>query len=70
MIGLTVSNETSYRLVHYTSNAGGYLSGANELFVGGGGGVTLDGVLDRVRVTTSAGTPTFTSGTVNIMYEG
>ena len=33
------------------------------------GGVTLSGVLDRVRVTSSAGTETFSVGTINIMYE-
>lgn len=37
---------------------------------GGGGGVTLSGTLDRVRVTTVNGTDTFDAGTVNIMYEG
>lgn len=35
----------------------------------GGGSVTLAGSLDRVRVTTSSGTDTFTSGSFNIIYE-
>jgi len=33
------------------------------------GGVTLSGVLDRVRITTVNGTDTFDAGTINIMYE-
>lgn len=33
------------------------------------GGVTLDGVLDRVRITTVNGTDTFDAGSINIMYE-
>ena len=33
------------------------------------GGVTLSGVLDRVRITTVGGTDTFDAGTINILYE-
>lgn len=33
------------------------------------GSVTLGGVLDRVRLTTSNGTDTFDAGSVNILYE-
>lgn len=33
------------------------------------GSVPLSGTLDRVRVTTVAGTPTFDAGTINILYE-
>jgi hypothetical protein len=40
-----------------TQNATGY------------GGVTLGGVLDRVRITTVNGTDTFDAGTINILYE-
>jgi hypothetical protein len=36
----------------------------------GGGSVSLSGVLDRVRITTSNGTDTFDAGTINILYEG
>lgn len=36
----------------------------------GGGGVTLSGTLDRVRITTVNGTDTFDAGTINILYEG
>jgi hypothetical protein len=38
--------------------------------VTGGGAISLSGVLDRVRLTTTNGTNTFDSGTVNISYEG
>ena len=34
-----------------------------------GGGITLGGVLDRVRITTVNGTDTFDAGSINIMYE-
>ncbi len=34
------------------------------------GAVTLSGVLDRVRITTTNGTDTFSAGSINIMYEG
>ena len=35
-----------------------------------GGGFTLSGVLDRVRITTVGGTDTFDAGSINVMYEG
>lgn len=38
--------------------------------VSGGGGVTLSGSLDVLRITTVNGTDTFDAGTVNVMYEG
>lgn len=34
-----------------------------------GGGITLGGTLDRVRITTVNGTDTFDAGTINILYE-
>lgn len=34
------------------------------------GSKTLSGALDRVRITTVAGTNTFDAGSINIMYEG
>jgi hypothetical protein len=33
------------------------------------GGITLGGLLDRIRITTVNGTDTFTAGTINILYE-
>lgn len=35
----------------------------------GGGGKTIGGTLDRVRITTVNGTDTFDAGTINIIYE-
>jgi hypothetical protein len=35
-----------------------------------GGGVTLSGTLDRVRITTVNGTDTFDAGSINILWEG
>jgi hypothetical protein len=34
-----------------------------------GGSVTLSGTLDRIRITTTTGTPTFDAGSINILYE-
>ena len=34
-----------------------------------GGGVTLSGALDRIRITTVNGTDTFDAGSINILYE-
>lgn len=36
---------------------------------GAGGGKTLSGTLDRLRITTVNGTDTFDAGTINIIYE-
>jgi hypothetical protein len=36
----------------------------------GGGSISLGGVLDRIRITTTNGTDTFDAGSLNIMYEG
>jgi hypothetical protein len=35
----------------------------------GAGGVTLSGVLDRVRITTVGGTDTFDAGSINLLWE-
>ena len=45
-------------------------SSAQNYTVTGGGTVTLSGVLDRVRITTTGGTNTFDAGSINILYEG
>jgi len=42
---------------------------ASSIALNGGGGVTLSGTLDRVRITTVNGTDTFDAGTINILYE-
>jgi hypothetical protein len=36
----------------------------------GGGGVSLGGTLDRIRITMVNGTDTFDAGSINILYEG
>ena len=50
-----------------SSHAIGITSSAGD-FVGGGN-KTTSGVLDRVRITTVAGTDTFDAGSINILYE-
>ena len=46
----------------------GVNAGGNTVLTGGGS-VALSGVLDRVRFTTTNGTDTFDSGSINILYE-
>jgi len=45
------------------------ISNTTNMFVFGGG-ITLGGTLDRVRLTTVNGTDTFDAGSINILYEG
>jgi hypothetical protein len=47
---------------------GATVSGSYFMF-GGGGNVSLSGALDRIAVTTVTGTPTFSAGSINILYE-
>jgi hypothetical protein len=49
------------------SFSGGYGNGAYTAY--GGGGLTLGGTLDQVRITTVNGTDAFDAGTVNILFE-
>jgi len=49
------------------SNISAY--GAVTITATGAGMVTLSGVLDRVRITSVAGTSTFDAGSINILYE-
>jgi hypothetical protein len=53
----------------YISSHSGFLAGANDLTIFGGGNVNLSGVIDRLRITTQNGTDTFDAGTINISYE-
>jgi len=75
------NNSASYthqgqlRLLHLGSNvwtANGSFSVTNGAIRGFfiDGTVTLSGALDRIRLTTVAGTDTFDSGSMNILYEG
>ena len=45
------------------------ISSASDAATVSAGNVTLGGVLDRVRITTSSGTDTFDAGSINIIYE-
>ena len=45
----------------------GFSNGAQTSVTGGG--ITLSGALDRVRITTVNGTDTFDAGSINILYE-
>jgi len=51
----------------YVNAMSGKFSTSDAQF--GGGDVTLGGSLDRVNITTTNGTDTFTGGTINILYE-
>jgi hypothetical protein len=46
----------------------GFSNGANA--GSGGGSKTLSDTLDRIRITSSNGTDTFTAGSINVMWEG
>jgi hypothetical protein len=52
----------------WQASVGGGLGNTATTFTGGGG-VTLSGTLDRVRITTVGGTDTFDAGSINILYE-
>ena len=52
----------------WQASVGGGLGNTNCTFTGGGG-VTISGALDRVRITTVNGTDTFDAGSINIFYE-
>jgi len=47
----------------------GLLNGTNTLMCVITGSKSLSGVLDRIRITTVSGTPTFDAGSINVMYE-
>lgn len=61
-IALIGSNTWAY------SFSGGMYSGANYGSIAGGA-KTTSGTLDRVRLTSSNGTDTFDTGSINILYE-
>lgn len=49
--------------------ASGWLGMSRGFTMFTSGSKTLSGTLDRVRITTVAGTPTFDAGSINILYE-
>ena len=63
--GIVLTNISGNNWVAFGSV--GTTTGATQVLVGG---VTLGGVLDRVRATTVNGTDTFDAGSINILYEG
>ena len=74
--GVAAAADTRYGIATLTllgsnnwvySFVGGYGNGAFTAY--GGGGLTLSGTLDRVRITTVNGTDTFDAGSINILYE-
>lgn len=77
--GIGINNDNAGRaiygsvsIVNVTSNTwiGSGSIGWNTTFIGGtGGGISLAGVLDSIRITTVGGTNTFDAGTINILYE-
>ena len=51
------------------SGALGFQNTSSTGYTSIGSSPALSGALDRVQITTVAGTPTFASGTINILYE-
>jgi hypothetical protein len=62
---MTIQNISSNTFIVNGANAT-----VNESFNQGFGSITLSGTLDRVRITTISGSPTFSAGTINISFEG
>jgi hypothetical protein len=60
VISLLNNNTWAYAINGYALSAG----------YAGGGTKTLAATLDRLRITTTQGTPTFDLGSINIQYEG
>ena len=71
----TAASDTLYGTAVITlAGSNRYVSTVNTVRVAGAsvvgaGGITLSGVLDRIRITTVNGTDTFDAGSVNILYE-
>jgi hypothetical protein len=61
---ITLFTGNTYTSSHSTGYSDGTYNGA------GGGTVTSNGVIDRIRITTVNGTDAFDAGSINIMYEG
>jgi hypothetical protein len=71
----TAASDTLYGTAVITlAGSNRYVSTVNTIRVAGAsvvgaGGITLGGVLDRVRITTVNGSDTFDAGSINILYE-
>ena len=71
------AGSTAYGHVVFTNVTGNTWVASGVLYVNGalrvatfGGGISLSGTLDRVRITTGNGTDTFDAGTINLLLEG
>ena len=71
------AGSTAYGHVVFTNVTGNTWVATGALYVNGalrvvtfGGGISLSGTLDRIRITTVNGTDTFDAGSINILYEG
>ena len=64
----------AYVLTNLTGNTwclqGNLATTTNSRVFCSAGSKTLSATLDRVRITSTTGTPTFDAGTINIIYEG
>lgn len=49
--------------------ASGAMNNSNNRVLTSAGNITLGGVLDRIRITTTDGTTQYDAGTINILYE-
>lgn len=68
MTGMILLNLVSNNLWVSSSNFN-YMTGASIGWVGSGSSPALSGALDRVRITTVAGSDVFDAGTINIIYQ-
>ena len=68
MSGMILLNLVSNNLWVSSSNFN-YMTGASIGWVGSGSSPALSGALDRVRITTVAGSDVFDAGTINILYQ-
>ena len=66
VITITLLNSSTGLWTHSSILCGNVTAATNTI---GGGSKTLSGTLDRVRITTVAGTDTFDAGSINILYE-
>ena len=53
-----------------SNSSANYMNVQSPGYSGSGNSSALSGALDRVRITTFAGTETFDAGSINILYEG
>jgi hypothetical protein len=76
LFGSVLAADTVYGIMTIANVSGNIWASSHSSYTNttpqsnfGGGGVTLSGTLDRVRITTVNGTDTFDAGSINIMYD-